>query len=135
MAMPEVGIGLLPDVGGSYFLPRLPGSLGAYLALTGTQIKGPDALYAHLADVCMNAEDVAALPAAFEALQWGNNHAGDVRNLLHAHAARGLPAPSLSILKPAIDEHFDKRSVSDILDSLAGETRAVDLVVGERPAR
>lgn len=34
-AMPETGIGLFPDVGGSYFLPRLGGNLGMYLALTG----------------------------------------------------------------------------------------------------
>ena len=40
IAMPEVGIGLFPDVGASYFLSRLPGSLGPYLALTGVQVRG-----------------------------------------------------------------------------------------------
>lgn len=39
-AMPECGIGLFPDVGASHFLPRLPGALGTYLALTGTRLKG-----------------------------------------------------------------------------------------------
>lgn len=39
-AMPECAIGLFPDVGASYFLPRLPGQLGAFLALTGTRLKG-----------------------------------------------------------------------------------------------
>lgn len=39
-AMPETGIGLIPDVGGSYFLPRLDGELGTYLALTGQRLKG-----------------------------------------------------------------------------------------------
>ena len=39
-AMPETGIGLIPDVGGSYFLPRLDGELGTYLALTGHRLKG-----------------------------------------------------------------------------------------------
>ena len=38
--MPECGIGLFPDVGASHFLPRLPGALGTYLALTGTRLKG-----------------------------------------------------------------------------------------------
>ena len=44
-AMPETGLGLIPDVGGSWFLPRLPGETGMYLALTGARIKAPD-LYA-----------------------------------------------------------------------------------------
>lgn len=43
-AMPETAIGLFPDVGGSYFLPRLTGKLGLYLALTGARLKGKDVL-------------------------------------------------------------------------------------------
>ncbi|KAK7938317.1 hypothetical protein WMY93_001643 [Mugilogobius chulae] len=41
-AMPETGIGLFPDVGGGYFLPRLQGKLGLFLALTGFRLKGRD---------------------------------------------------------------------------------------------
>ncbi len=48
-AMPETGIGLFPDVGGSYFLPRCPGQIGMYLALTGARLKTADALYAGVA--------------------------------------------------------------------------------------
>lgn len=48
-AMPETGIGLFPDVGGSYFLPRLSGELGTYLALTGARLKTDDTLFAGLA--------------------------------------------------------------------------------------
>lgn len=44
-AMPETGIGLFPDVGGSYFLPRCPGEIGMYLALTGARMKTADCLY------------------------------------------------------------------------------------------
>jgi enoyl-CoA hydratase len=48
-AMPETGIGLFPDVGGSFFLPRLPGEIGLYLGLTGTRLKTADAVYAGIA--------------------------------------------------------------------------------------
>jgi len=48
-AMPETGIGLFPDVGGSYFLPRCPGQIGMYLALTGARLNTPDMLYAGVA--------------------------------------------------------------------------------------
>ena len=43
--MPECAIGLFPDVGASFFLPRLPGQLGAYLAMTGARLKGAPALH------------------------------------------------------------------------------------------
>jgi enoyl-CoA hydratase/carnithine racemase len=51
MAMPETAIGLFPDVGGSYFLSRLPGRLGIYLGLVGPTILAGDAVYCGLADV------------------------------------------------------------------------------------
>ncbi len=51
MAMPETAIGLFPDVGGSYFLSRAPGKIGAYLGLVGPTLRAADAIYAGLADV------------------------------------------------------------------------------------
>ena len=45
IAMPETAIGLFPDVGGSFFLPRLDGELGTFLGLTGHRLKGEEALY------------------------------------------------------------------------------------------
>lgn len=49
LAMPETALGLFPDVGGSYFLSRLKGNLGMYLALTGYRLLGADAFHAGLA--------------------------------------------------------------------------------------
>jgi enoyl-CoA hydratase/carnithine racemase len=72
IAMPEVGIGLFPDVGGSFFLSRLPGALGYYLALTGMQIRGADALYSRLADVYLTPEAVASLPRRLRELRWSD---------------------------------------------------------------
>jgi enoyl-CoA hydratase/carnithine racemase len=123
IAMPEVGIGLFPDVGASYFLSRLPGCLGPYLALTGVQIRGADALYARLADVFLSPQAIASLLDDLGSLTWSADSDADVRRLVHAHAAQGLPAPSLSVLRPAIDLHFSGDSVAGILASLDAEAR------------
>lgn len=48
-AMPETGIGLFPDVGGTYFLPRIRGEIGMYMGLTGARLKAADCLYTELA--------------------------------------------------------------------------------------
>lgn len=122
IAMPEVGIGLFPDVGASYFLSRLPGSLGPYLALSGLQIRGADAVYARLADVYLPPPAVASLVSDLAALKWTGDSGGDVRGLVHAGAAQGLAAPSLSVLRPAIDKHFAHTTVPDILASLDAES-------------
>ena len=61
IAMPEIGIGLFPDVGGSWFLPRMPGRSGLFLALTGAAMNASDALHVGLADYLLRAEDRAAL--------------------------------------------------------------------------
>lgn len=50
-AMPETGIGLFPDVGGTFFLPRLPGRIGMWLGLTGSRLKGQDVVRAGVCDL------------------------------------------------------------------------------------
>lgn len=60
-AMPETGIGLFPDVGGTWFLPRCPGELGTYLGLTGARIKAADLLYAGLATAQLPRERIPIL--------------------------------------------------------------------------
>ncbi|KAF7245003.1 3-hydroxyisobutyryl-CoA hydrolase, mitochondrial [Varanus komodoensis] len=60
-AMPETAIGLFPDVGGGFFLPRLPGKLGYFLALTGYRLKGRDVYKAGIATHFIEAEKVAVL--------------------------------------------------------------------------
>jgi enoyl-CoA hydratase/carnithine racemase len=78
VAMPEITIGLYPDVGGSWLLDRMPGATGLFLALTGARLQASDALFVKLADYCI---DHARKPAVFEALSrlpWshapGENH-------------------------------------------------------------
>ena len=123
IAMPEVAVGFFPDVGASYFLSRLAGALGIYLALTGVQIRGADALYCQLADVYLPPAAIASLADDLSALNWSVDRSGDLRQFIRARAALGLSAPSLSLLRPGIDAHFSKPLVRDILASLEGERR------------
>ncbi|SDE70326.1 enoyl-CoA hydratase/isomerase family protein [Kordiimonas lacus] len=60
-AMPETGLGLFPDVGGGWFLPRLPGETGMYLALTGARIKAPDLYALGIASHVVMSDDVDAI--------------------------------------------------------------------------
>jgi enoyl-CoA hydratase/carnithine racemase len=123
IAMPEVAIGFFPDVGASYFLSRLPGALGVYLALTGIQIRGVDALYCQLADVYLAPPAIESLTGDLTALKWSEDPPADWRRFIRARAALGLPAPSLSLLRPGIDAHFSQPTVPAILASLEAETR------------
>ncbi|MGW0468108.1 enoyl-CoA hydratase/isomerase family protein [Streptomyces sp. NPDC003027] len=63
VAMPETGIGFVPDVGGTYLLSRAPGELGTHLALTGTPVGAADALLTGLADHVVRSEDLPRLAA------------------------------------------------------------------------
>src|ERR1700751_5505313 len=85
--MPEIGIGLYPDVGGSWFLRRMPGRTGLFLALTGAALNGHDALAVGLAGFFLRAADRAALMEHLGAVAWTDapaaNHAALSRALRH----------------------------------------------------
>ncbi len=66
-AMPETAIGFFPDIGATFFLPRLPGRLGAYLGLTGVRMQGGDAVHAGLATHFTPHAELAALSHALTA--------------------------------------------------------------------
>ena len=61
LAMPEVGLGFFPDVGGTWLLSRSPGEIGTYFGLTGQTMNGPDAIYARFADAVVPSGKLAAL--------------------------------------------------------------------------
>ncbi|MBX9900515.1 MAG: enoyl-CoA hydratase/isomerase family protein [Burkholderiaceae bacterium] len=119
MAMPEVNIGLFPDVGGSYFLTKTPGHIGTYLGLSGQVISASDAIYAGLADVFIPSEK---LPALSEAL-FQTSH-GDVRTVIRNFCAdfeshNLLANSALAQNRLEIDHHFGATSVQDVMRSLA----------------
>lgn len=121
LGMPETGIGYFPDVGGSYFLPRLPGEIGIYLGITGVHVHAADALQIGLADQCIASDLLPELDRLLDTFD------GE-RGSLQAHVAElahcQLPAPTLAPLQAAIDYHFAQPDIAAIRRSLAAESRA-----------
>jgi enoyl-CoA hydratase len=113
-AMPEVGIGFFPDVGATWFLPRMPGELGAYCGLTGERIGSADAVAAGIAT---HRVPSARFPALLEGLA-GTVPVDAVLAAFNEPAAEG---PILS-RRAAIDRLFAGDSVEGILAALERET-------------
>ncbi len=117
VAMPETGIGLFPDVGGGYFLPRLPDELGTYLALTGARLGPADALAAGIATHFVSSARLPALLARLEEppLRTG---AIDAVSAVLASFAEPAGAPDLAPVRKEIREAFGGDSVEGILARL-----------------
>ncbi len=116
VAMPEVNIGLFPDVGGSYFLSRLPGQIGVWLGLTGSTVGAADALYAGLADLFVPRAQFEALKNLID-----STPGAQLRAAIEAFAAPFQGAAGVSTLahqRADIDRHFGARSVAAIIASL-----------------
>jgi enoyl-CoA hydratase/carnithine racemase len=114
MAMPETAIGLFPDIGATFFLPRLPGAMGMYLALTGARISPGDAIHTGLATHFVPRAALSSLKA------------GLAREGIGALAHHAAPPPEslLAAERPAIDRCFSQASVAAILAALEGEGTA-----------
>ncbi|MCA3739361.1 enoyl-CoA hydratase/isomerase family protein [Phenylobacterium sp.] len=112
-AMPETGIGLFPDVGGGWFLPRLPGRIGLWLALTGARIKAADCLHAGLATHHVPSERLPELKAALA------ENPSDIEALLAQFHVGPGPTPLLAY-RAELDAAFGQGSVEAILAALEG---------------
>ena len=104
VAMPESGIGLIPDVGGTWLLSRAPGRIGEYLGLTGARMDAGDAIHAGFADIYL---PEAEWDAAKETLA----ETGDVTRL------KGRPAPASALADRDLSA-FGGRGVDDIMAAL-----------------
>lgn len=117
-AMPETGIGLFPDVGGTYFLPRCPGELGTYLGLTGARLKGADIITAGAATHYVPRENMQALEDAL--IEAAPNTQAAVDAVVDKFSAD--PEPSkLAELKSQIDRLFGGASVAEIMSALQAD--------------
>ena len=110
-AMPETGIGLFPDVGGGWFLPRLPGETGAWLALTGARLKAADTVALGIHTHFVASEGVEALKA--DLLVQGPD-------AVARHATEAGPAP-LAPHREAIDRLFAFDTVEAIFAALEAD--------------
>ncbi|MBN9425913.1 MAG: enoyl-CoA hydratase/isomerase family protein [Burkholderiales bacterium] len=104
LAMPEIGIGLYPDVAGSWFLQRVPMHAGLFLALTGAPLNAGDACFAGLADFVLRHEDHDAVLQAIGAAHWRGEQGADAAQLSHVleRAGSGVERPA-SPLRAQLD--------------------------------
>jgi enoyl-CoA hydratase len=129
MAMPEVGIGFMPDVGGTYLLARAPGQLGLHAALTGIPISGADAIALGFADHYVPHDDLAAFATAIV------EH--DIDTAVSKHAVE-TPASSLAAQRDWIDHCYRGDTVLDIIAELRGHDagaarEAANVISGRSP--
>ncbi|KAB8200068.1 ClpP/crotonase-like domain-containing protein [Aspergillus parasiticus] len=131
-AMPETTIGFFPDVGGSFFLPRLDGEIGTYLALTSERLTGVQALYAGIATHYFHSSVLSNLTNRLAELVFQDQATPqermDLVNNTMAEFSTGLPSlaeePMLIAggLRSAIDRCFKYNTVEEIFQALEKET-------------
>jgi enoyl-CoA hydratase len=119
-AMPETSIGLFPDVGATWLLPRLPGAIGMYLGLTGARLGAADCLYAGLGSVFVPADRLTALTAALAGADPSRDPFAAVDRVLREFTDDPGPA-KLPALRERIDACFGQPSLEAVLRALERE--------------
>lgn len=121
IAMPESGIGLIPDVGGTWLLSRAPGRIGEYLALTGARMGAGDAIHAGFADAYVPESNWPDLIARLEAT-------GDLSLI------DGRNAPTAPLMTRDLSA-FAQDTVDDVIDALEqqGDEQTLKILAGNSP--
>ena len=116
VAMPETNIGLFPDVGGGYFLPKCPGYTGEYLGLTGQVLTGQQSLAANLADFAV---DSTKLEDFWDLIESGSKLAIERVNELYSEVKAVSLNEDSAWITPEIDHAFQHRHLKEIMRSLS----------------
>ena len=116
LAMPEVGLGFFPDVGGTFLLSHAPGEIGTYFGLTGHTMNGPDAIYARFADAVVPSSKLAILREALIEVRPGTT-SDQVKALIDGFAT-GETAGPVAAMQGKIDAWFAHDRMQDIVASL-----------------
>lgn len=116
LAMPEVGLGFFPDVGGTWLLSHSPGEIGTYFGLTGQTMNGPDAIHAKFADAVVPSAKLPDLREALTTVAPGTTSA-DVRKLIESFST-GEKAGPVAAQQAKIDALFSHDRMEDIIAAL-----------------
>jgi enoyl-CoA hydratase len=116
LAMPEVGLGFFPDVGGTWLLSHAPGEVGTYFGLTGQTMIGPDAIYAGFADAVVPSNRLAALRDELTKVRPGTP-SSHVQGLIDRFGTGESSGPVAS-LRPQIDKWFGFERMQDVVAAL-----------------
>jgi len=116
LAMPEVGLGFFPDVGGTYLLSHAPGEVGTYFGLTGQTMTGPDAIHARFADAVVPSAKLPALREALTKVRPGTI-SGEIRTLIDGFAT-GETAGPVAAKQSQIEAWFAHDRMEDIVAAL-----------------
>ena len=116
LAMPEVGLGFFPDVGGTWLLSHAPGEIGTYFGLTGQTMNGPDAIHAKFADAVVPSAKLPELREALTEVAPGTASA-DVRKLIERFST-GETAGPVAAQQAKIDALFAYDRMEDIVAAL-----------------
>ncbi|MGJ5033834.1 enoyl-CoA hydratase/isomerase family protein [Bradyrhizobium sp. HKCCYLRH3059] len=119
LAMPEVGLGFFPDVGGTWLLSRAPGELGAYFGLTGQTMNGPDAIHARFADAVVPTEKWPALREVLTKVRPGTLSI-EIDRLIAGFATSETSGP-VAAQQAKIDAWFAHDSMHDIFAALKAD--------------
>lgn len=124
VAMPEITIGLYPDVGGSWFLNRMPGHAGLFLALTGASINGNDCLFAGLSKYGIASKNREPMLLALSQLNWGDTRVQNdalIDTMLSDFAQQsqaGMPAGNIEPLMAQIDALCDSGNAKTLIKNI-----------------
>jgi len=119
-AMPETGIGLFPDVGGGWFLPRLRGELGTWLALTGARLKGSDIAAAQIATHFLPSELIGNLKSQILGADFSQGASGMLDEILRG-GTHSVSAGSFEKYMETINSCFAHDRAEDILEALRSD--------------
>ncbi|MDX1704840.1 enoyl-CoA hydratase/isomerase family protein [Pseudidiomarina sp.] len=127
LAMPEITIGLYPDVGATHFLNQMPDGCGLYLGLTGAQMNGADALFLNLADYFVGSDSKTELLDKLKAIEWGDtaalNHqkVSDAIDSIARRDSGSRPAGQVEAHRAHIEQLTAHDDIVDVVDAIVSD--------------